>query len=283
MKVFTTRESLKKFIQPYREKNLSLGFVPTMGALHEGHLSLIAASLKENAYTIVSIFVNPTQFDNPADLEKYPRTLEKDVQLLQKLSSDIVIFAPAASDFYQGKIVAKTFDFGTIANQMEGRFRKGHFDGVGTVVSLLFETVQPTTAYFGEKDFQQLQIIRKLVKILKLPVKIIGCPIAREPHGLARSSRNELLSYSDRKEAAFIYKTLQKAKKLFGIKSANEVRDWVKDEFKKNVKLSLEYFEIAQEDSLLPVIRKNKNKSYRAFIAVQCGAVRLIDNIALKH
>ncbi|TJY38115.1 pantoate--beta-alanine ligase [Pontimicrobium aquaticum] len=283
MQVANTKEHIKETILDLRKKDLSIGFVPTMGALHKGHLSLINKALKENDVIFVSIFVNPTQFDNKNDLKNYPRTLERDVALLKTVSeSKIFVYAPTVQDIYGKNPKAIKFSFDGLEHEMEGEFRDGHFDGVGTIVKRLFEIIKPDKAYFGEKDFQQLQIIRKLVEKHKLPVKIVGCKIHREASGLAMSSRNERLLENHRKEASFIFKTLKEAKKKFGTKSATKVTEWVTKQFKKNKLLTLEYFIIADIETLKPVKRKSQSKKYRAFIAVYAGEIRLIDNIALN-
>ena len=276
------KEDLRQALDGLARKNQTLGFVPTMGALHEGHLSLINQGLHENAKMVVSIFVNPTQFDNPSDLEKYPRSLEHDLQLLETLSNEIIVYAPSAKDIYDDEIISEHFDFGGLEYQMEGKFRTGHFNGVGTIVKRLFEIVKPDVAYFGKKDFQQLRIIEKLVENCLLPVKVVGCEIFRAEDGLAMSSRNERLTVAQREKVPFIYKTLKTAKERFGTESANTVSEWVEKQFKKQDLLTLEYFTIADESTLEPVKRKEKSKSYRAFIAVFVGDIRLIDNIALN-
>ncbi len=260
----------------------SIGFVPTMGALHQGHLSLINNSLQENDVTVVSIFVNPTQFNNADDLAKYPRTLDADVAKIKSISPEVIVFAPSVDDMYPQKTQSDQFDFDGLEHQMEGRFRPGHFDGVGTIVKRLFEIVKPTRAYFGEKDFQQLQIVRKLVSKYKIPVQIVGCPIHREPNGLAMSSRNERLSAQQREQASFIYKVLEQAKHYFATESARRVGERVKKAFENNRYFKLEYFEIADVDTLKSVSRKARNKKYRAFIAVFAGDVRLIDTVPLN-
>lgn len=276
------KEDLRRVVDGLRLKNQTIGFVPTMGALHDGHLSLIRKGLEENSRMVVSIFVNPTQFDNTSDLEKYPRTIESDLKLLQTLSKDLIVYAPAADDIYGGTVSSERFDFDGLEDQMEGRFRKGHFDGVGTVVKRLFEIVQPDTAYFGKKDFQQLRIIQELIRKHQLSVEVKGVEIFRDKDGLALSSRNERLSKAQREAAPFIYKTLKAAKNRFGTESANKVTEWVEKQFAQHDLLKLEYFTIADEASLQTVQRKTKTKSYRAFIAVFAGDIRLIDNIALN-
>jgi pantoate--beta-alanine ligase len=280
MRIFDKQSNLTAFLKTISNKETSIGFVPTMGALHQGHLSLLKTAIEQNNIVVISIFVNPTQFNNPEDLAKYPRTFDADVEKIKTISSEIIVYAPTVEDIYEGKTISQHFNFDGIENQMEGKFRPGHFDGVGTIVKRLFEIVQPTNAYFGEKDFQQLQIIRKLVSNYNIPVNIIGCPIFREANGLAMSSRNERLSAEEKNQASFIYKTILEAKKKFGTKSAKEVTNWVEKTFAKQNLFELEYFQIADEATLLPCIRKNKNKNYRIFIAVFVNKIRLIDTIS---
>ena len=281
MQLFNNKEDLNNYISSISDPKTTIGFIPTMGALHRGHLSLLDKSIKNNSITVISIFVNPTQFNNQDDLSKYPRTLENDVLKIKTVSKDIIVYAPTVEDIYNGNIKSIHYNFDGLENQMEGKFRPGHFDGVGTVVSKLFDIIKPTNAYFGEKDFQQLQIVKKLVQKFTIPVNIIECEIFRESNGLAMSSRNERLSTEDKEQAAIIYKTLQSAKKLFGTKTATEVVKYVQNVFKTNIKFELEYFEIANEDNLLACKRKSKNQKYRAFIAVFVNNIRLIDTIAL--
>lgn len=282
MLIFNTNNNLISHLNSIKTAGSSIGFVPTMGALHEGHLSLLKAAMSQNSIVVISIFVNPTQFNNPEDLAKYPRTLERDIEKIQSVSEKIIIYAPTVADIYDGKTVSKHFDFDGLENQMEGKFRPGHFDGVGTIVKRLFEIVKPNYAYFGEKDYQQLQIIKKMVAKLKIPVTIIGCPIHREPNGLAMSSRNERLTANERKEAAIIFKILKQSQQLFKTKSAAAVAAWVKKNIEVSQTFKLEYFQIADEATLLPCIRKNKSKKYRAFIAVFVNKIRLIDTISLN-
>ena len=282
MLIFNRQEDLKNHLKSVAKENTTIGFVPTMGALHQGHLSLIEKSLGENQVTVVSIFVNPTQFNNAEDLEKYPRTLEKDTQKIENVSKEVLVFAPSVEDIYNGNTVSASFNFDGLENQMEGEHRPGHFDGVGTIVKRLFEIVHPTNAYFGEKDFQQLQIVKKMVEKHQMPVNVIGCPIFREQNGLAMSSRNERLPAQQREDASLIYKTLKTAKEKFGTESAKEVTNWVESVFKKNPEFKLEYFQIADEDQLLPIQEKDNSKKYRAFIAVFINSIRLIDNISLN-
>ncbi len=282
MYIFNKKVDLNNYLKDNALDITTLGFVPTMGALHQGHLSLLKKSIENNVITVISIFVNPTQFNNVDDLEKYPRTLEDDIEKIKTVSDKILIYAPTVEDIYEGNPKSLHYDFDGLENQMEGKFRPGHFDGVGTIVKRLFEILKPTHAYFGEKDFQQLQIVKKLVEKEKLPVIIVGCPIYREASGLAMSSRNERLSEEEKEKAAIIYKILNDAKILFGTKSAKIVSDFVSKSFQKNTTFELEYFEIADEATLMTCFRKNKNKKYRAFIAVFVNKIRLIDTISLN-
>lgn len=282
MRIFYGNATLIDYLKSIKNSHSTIGFVPTMGALHQGHLSLMQQSISENDTTVVSIFVNPTQFNNPEDLAKYPRTLEEDIKKIADLNPKIIVYAPAIDDIYEGKPTSQFFNFDGLENQMEGKFRPKHFNGVGTIVKRLFEIVNPTNAYFGEKDFQQLQIIKKMVLKHKMKVTIKGCPIYRESNNLAMSSRNELLTEKEKQEASLIYKTLIEAKIKFKTNSSSTVTKWVQKSFEKNPHFKLEYFQIADEATLLPCLRKNKNTKYRAFIAVFVNNIRLIDNISLN-
>ncbi|CAH0337587.1 Pantothenate synthetase [Flavobacterium sp. CECT 9288] len=282
MPIFYGKAPLMDYLKSIKDSQKTIGFVPTMGALHEGHLALMKKSLQENDATVVSIFVNPTQFNNPEDLEKYPRTLEEDVKKLTNLDDRIILYAPTVEDIYDGKPTSQPFDFDGLENQMEGKFRPGHFNGVGTIVKRLFEIVTPNNAYFGEKDFQQLQIVKKMVSKSKLPVNVIGCPIHREANNLAMSSRNERLTPQEREQASLIYKILRTAKEKFSKDSTLTISKWVQKAFENNTQFTLEYFTIADEATLLTCTRKNKNKKYRAFIAVIVNNIRLIDTISLN-
>jgi pantoate--beta-alanine ligase len=242
----------------------------------------MSESIKNNQITVVSIFVNPTQFNNPDDLKKYPRTLASDLEKIKNLNPNIIVYAPSIEDIYEGNTKSKSFDYDGLEFQMEGKHRPGHFDGVGTIVKKLFEIVLPTHAYFGEKDFQQLAIVKKMVEKHKMAVHVVGCKIHRESNGLAMSSRNERLSANERANGKMIYKTLTEARIRFGTNSAKEVVEFVAKTFQKQNMFNLEYFEIADETTLLTCKRKSKNKKYRAFIAVFVNNIRLIDNISLK-
>lgn len=282
MLIFETQLALKEHLKVISNLKTTIGFVPTMGALHRGHLSLVEKSLQNNNLTIVSIFVNPTQFNNAEDLEKYPRNLESDLMKLQTISDNVIIYAPTVNDIYEGNTISNSFNFDGLENQMEGKFRPGHFEGVGTIVKRLFEIVNPTKAYFGEKDFQQLQIIKKLVEKENFPITIVGCAIFREENGLAMSSRNERLSPNERNSAAIIYKTLMEVKNQFASKPLSEITIWVKQVFENQPNFKLDYFEIADETTLLKCETKNPNQKCRAFIAVFVNNIRLIDTISLN-
>ena len=282
MHIFYGKAALIDHLKSIKTNHSSIGFVPTMGALHQGHISLMQQSMVKNEVTVVSIFVNPTQFNNPEDLAKYPRTLDDDLKKINALNPEIIVYAPTIDDIYEGKPSSQFFDFDGLENQMEGKFRPGHFNGVGTIVKRLFEIVQPTNAYFGEKDFQQLQIVKKMVAKNKINVNVVGCPIYRESNQLAMSSRNALLSPKEKQEASIIYKTLIESKEKFKKFSAKMVTEEVQKAFQNNPIFTLEYYQIADEKTLLPCVRKSKNKKYRAFIAVFVKNIRLIDTISLN-
>jgi pantoate--beta-alanine ligase len=279
MKVFYTKVALNTYLDTHK-KNKQIGFIPTMGALHEGHLSLLKKCNEENDISVVSIFVNPTQFDNPADLLKYPKTFQDDTKILESAQCD-VLFAPDVKEIYAENITATSFDFEGLEHEMEGRCRIGHFDGVGTVVKRLFEIVAPNKAYFGEKDFQQLQIVKKMTQKQQLPLEVKGCNIHRAKNGLAMSSRNSRLTKAHLKAAPFIFKTLQKVKMKFETEAPNTIIEWVEKEFEKQSLLTLEYFTIADEKTLKNIKNKDEKTQYRAFIAVFAGEIRLIDNIQI--
>ncbi|MGB5236551.1 MAG: pantoate--beta-alanine ligase [Flavobacteriaceae bacterium] len=282
MRVLNTIDAIRSEIRARKSTGTIVGLVPTMGALHQGHLEIVKRAVAENETVIVSIFVNPMQFNDNTDLEKYPRDLQTDLSLLSRISSNILVFAPDVKEVYSDGLVSGHYKFDGLDQIMEGRFRPGHFHGVATVVEKLLNIVRPHVAYFGKKDYQQLLIIKSLVKQRKIPVKIIGCSIVREASGLALSSRNERLTKRLRKEASFIYGSLKAAKVQFGTKSAISVVKWVEDQFTDHADLELEYIVIADELNLRPVVRKVKGKRYRAFIAVYAEGIRLIDNVALN-
>ena len=277
-----TQNQVREFRTGPAAGQLSLGLVPTMGALHQGHLELVRRALAENDRVIVSIFVNPTQFNNPEDLEKYPRELDRDLLLLEPFGDRLTVFAPEVDEMYGDRVQAEPYGFAGLDRIMEGAFREGHFEGVATIVESLLRLVQPHRAYFGEKDYQQLLIIRHVVRTRGIPVEIVPCPIVREPDGLAMSSRNKRLTKRLRGVAPFLYRTLSEARARFGTKSASQVREFVERAFAAHPEFRLEYVEIADARTLRPVRRKSKNKKYRAFVAAYLGDVRLIDNLALN-
>lgn len=277
MQVVKHINQLRLVLDDKRKEGLSIGFVPTMGALHKGHLSLVEQAGKQSGFVVVSIFVNPTQFNDKGDLERYPRDLEKDLQLLSA-SACRLVFAPEVEEVYP-EPDTRQFDFGTLEQVMEGKFRPGHFNGVAQVVSRLFEMVQPDMAFFGQKDFQQLAIINEMVRKLKLPVQIIPCPIIREADGLAMSSRNMLLSPEQRHNAAHISATLFEAVNKTGSLSVEELCRWVIRRINENEYLNTEYFEIVNSQTLLPVTSWEEPCVKVGCIAVHCGKVRLIDNV----
>ncbi|KIA88958.1 pantoate--beta-alanine ligase [Kaistella jeonii] len=282
MKIFKSKKTFHDYIERQREMGKKIGFAPTMGALHQGHISLYEAASKENDLVFSSIFVNPTQFNNAADLEKYPRNIENDLKILENSDYVDAVYIPEVSDLYPDGLKSKSYDFDGLENEMEGKFRPGHFDGVGTVVEELLLQVQPDNAYFGEKDFQQLVIIEKLVEKLKLPVKIHGVAIYREKNGLAMSSRNERLSAEQREASKIIYETLLKVNDWFRIITVPEINQRVKDIFEDQRGMVLEYFEISDEQTLKETDFFYKGHNYRAFIVVFVNEVRLIDNMHLE-
>ena len=275
MIVVETIKDLKQELEKYNSKNI--GFVPTMGALHSGHISLVERCVKENDVCVVSVFVNPTQFNDKADLERYPRTEEADKKLLEAAGCDIV-FMPGVEEMYPEEDT-RVFNFGSIETVMEGKYRPGHFNGVAQIVSKLFDAVEPTRSYFGEKDFQQVAIIRDMVRQLNLPVEIIACPIIREESGLARSSRNELLSAEERKKAALISQVLSKSVNFAKEMSVDEVKNWVIDQFKTDEVFRMDYYDIVDGNSLQSVSSWEESDYIVGCIAVYCGKIRLIDNI----
>lgn len=279
MIVVKTKTELQEHLARCRKKG-TVGLVPTMGALHAGHISLVEKAVSENQTALVTIFVNPTQFNDPEDLKRYPRNLEADLNLLEPTGCDLV-FAPKPKEIYP-KPDTRQFYFGELETVMEGKHRPGHFNGVAQVVSRFFEIVNPDKAYFGLKDFQQLAIIKTMVEQLNLPVEIVPCEIVREESGLAMSSRNALLSAGERKNAAVIYQTLIEAKKQTGQKSVNELREWIVNEINNNPYLTVEYIEIVDDKTLQPVNNWNDEGKKVACAAVFCGKVRLIDNMVLN-
>ncbi len=282
MEILRSKSALRAYIERNKEMGKHIGFAPTMGALHEGHLALYKAARQENDLVVSSIFVNPTQFNNAHDLEFYPRTLEADLALLEQSKAVDAVYIPKVSDLYPEGLVSKSYEFDGLENKMEGEFRPGHFNGVATVVETLLTQVRPNRAYFGEKDFQQLRIIQKLVAQKQLPIQIVPVPILREKSGLAMSSRNERLSSKDRKAAKLIHETLIKVDQWFRVISIKEINERVTQVFEKAPEFKLEYFSIADEETLEPTDFFYMDHTYRAFIAVHLGGVRLIDTMHLE-
>ena len=277
MKIVKGINELKGYLVDSKRNGKRIGLVPTMGALHKGHLSLVERCVRENDICVVSVFVNPTQFNDKHDLETYPRTLEVDCALLESAGCDFV-FAPSVEEMYP-EPDTRTFDFGTVMQVMEGAKRPGHFSGVAQVVSKLFYIVEPDNAYFGEKDFQQIAVIRAMVKQLQIPVQINACPIVREADGLALSSRNTRLTPALRQKAPLIARTLQESKAMAATKSVREVIDYVVNTLNADPDLEVEDYEIVDGDSLVS-IQDWKDTSYAVgCVTVYCGEVRLIDNI----
>jgi pantoate--beta-alanine ligase len=267
----------RRILSIFRQQGKSIGLIPTMGALHEGHLSLIDASLRSNDISVISIFVNPTQFNDRNDFKKYPRDNDKDLELIRLKGCDLV-FIPAEEEIYPEKD-QRVFDFGTLDKYMEGKYRPGHFNGVAQIVSRLFSIIEPDKAYFGEKDFQQLVIIKKLVQQLCIPVEIVSCPIIREPDGLAMSSRNRLLTPVQRKSAARISKVLMNAKSIARKMEIARLKDYVTSEIDSDPNLKTEYFEIVLESDMIPLKKWPEKSPVIACIAIKAGHIRLIDNI----
>jgi len=277
MIVYRTKKDLAQHLDALRNADKSIGLVPTMGALHQGHTSLVVKAASENDAVVVSIFLNPTQFNDPADLEKYPSTLDQDLELLQSMNVDLV-FIPSVSEMYPQEDT-RSFDLGNLDKVMEGKQRKNHFLGVVQIVSKLFLVVNPHKAYFGQKDFQQLVIVRHLVQLMNMELDIVACPIFREEDGLAMSSRNVRLSREERNLAPFIYITLKLAREKKGSLSPVEIRSWVITQFMEQPLMKLEYFEIVENKGLHQIMSWEEKGNKVGCIAVLIGEVRLIDNI----
>ena len=277
MIVYRTKTDLTGHLLSLQNEGKTIGLVPTMGALHEGHMSLVEKATAENDIVVVTIFVNPTQFNDPSDLDHYPRTLDQDLELLRQLEADLV-FVPSVKEMYPEEDT-HIFDLGSLDKVMEGKHREGHFKGVAQIVSKLFLLIRPHRAYFGHKDFQQLVIIRRLVEILELNLTIVPCPIIREKDGLAMSSRNTRLSKEERKLAPKIYETLVHSRENMEDLTPSQLKEWVTLQFKKQSELNLEYFEIVEDKGLMPIDEWDPLVNKVACLAVHLGGVRLIDNL----
>ena len=283
MKVINKTSDLQAIIEQLKNDGKSIGLVPTMGALHKGHLSLVKNSISNNDITVVSIFVNPTQFNNPNDLASYPRTVDKDLELLQTVGCDVV-FAPEADDIYSKSETDSRFefDFEGLDKVMEGKFRPGHFNGVVQIVSKLFDLVRPDRAYFGEKDFQQLAIIRLMTRRYNLPIEIVPCPIVREDSGLALSSRNSLLKDNEKQVAQHIYAVLNESRQFVPQTEVEELKQCVIAAIEQKPELKVEYFDIVDGHTLKSIVKWDESGYIVGCITVFCGNVRLIDNICYK-
>ena len=275
--IIKTKAAFKAITDQLRHDGKSRGFVPTMGALHDGHCSLVRRAVKENDVCVVSVFCNPTQFNNAEDFEKYPRTIERDAALLEK-EGVAFVFNPSPEEMYTADEMNHRFefDFGGLDKVMEGKYRPGHFNGVVQVVSKLFDLAQPTRAYFGEKDFQQLAIIRRMAKLMNYDIEIIGCPIVREASGLALSSRNERLSAEEKRTAINISHILFESRQLTAMQNVSEVQHWVIEQINLVPGLTVEYYQIVDQDTLQPT---DKWDNAIGCVTVYCGPVRLIDNV----
>lgn len=281
MKIVHTIKDLQAELTALRAQGETVGLVPTMGALHEGHASLVKRSVSENGVTVVSVFVNPTQFNDKNDLEKYPRTLDADCRLLEECGAAFV-FAPSVSEMYP-QPDTRQFSYSPLDTVMEGAFRPGHFNGVCQIVSKLFDAVQPDKAYFGEKDFQQLAIIREMVRQMQYNLEIVGCPIVREEDGLALSSRNKRLSAQERENALNISQTLFKSRNFAATHTVSETQKMVEDAIEAAPGLRMEYFEIVDGNTLQKIENWEDTSYAVGCITVFCGEVRLIDNIKYKE
>ena len=283
MKVINKTSDLQAIIEQLKNDGKSIGLVPTMGALHKGHLSLVKNSISNNDITVVSIFVNPTQFNNPNDLASYPRMVDKDLELLQTVGCDVV-FAPEADDIYSKSETESRFefDFEGLDKVMEGKFRPGHFNGVVQIVSKLFDLVRPDRAYFGEKDFQQLAIIRLMTRRYNLPIEIVPCPIVREDSGLALSSRNSLLKDNEKQVASHIYAVLNESRQFVPQTEVEELKQCVIAAIEQKPELKVEYFDIVDGHTLKSIDKWDECDYVVGCITVFCGNVRLIDNICYK-
>lgn len=280
MKIFNNIPELQSFVSAHREAGRRIGFVPTMGALHSGHISLVKRALETCQVCLVSVFVNPTQFNDPRDLETYPRTFEADRALLEEAGASAV-FHPSVEVIYPEEDT-RAFAVGRVAEVMEGAHRPGHFRGVMQVVSRLFDIVRPDVAFFGEKDFQQVAVIRAMCTLIGSPVEIVACPIVREPDGLALSSRNVRLTPQQRLMAPMIHRVLQASRGLLAILSPREVAQWVIGTLDSLPELRVEYFQIVDSDSLEEIETWADSPRPYGCITVYCGEVRLIDNISYR-
>ena len=282
MQLYTLKSQVEKSIDKAKDLKKTIGLVPTMGSLHQGHLSLLKKAVQSCEVVWVTIFVNPTQFNNKQDLNNYPKNIKKDLKMIYEISKNIFVFNPEISEMYENKLKIENFDFQDLDKELEGKYRNNHFSGVGTIVSKLFNLFKPTKAFFGEKDFQQTRIIDRLIKIKNFQTELVICPTVREQNGLALSSRNALLSTENKEKAAVIYKTLIYCKENFKKKSFKNIYNDCKKEINSLNDFELEYLEITDNKTLKKTKKNDVNKSFRVFICVLVNGVRLIDIILVK-
>jgi pantoate--beta-alanine ligase len=282
MQLYTLKSQVEKSIDKAKDLKKTIGLVPTMGSLHQGHLSLLKKAVQSCEVVWVTIFVNPTQFNNKQDLNNYPKNIKKDLKMIYEISKNIFVFNPEISEMYENKLKIENFDFQDLDKELEGKYRNNHFSGVGTIVSKLFNLFKPTKAFFGEKDFQQTRIIDRLIKIKNFQTELVICPTVREQNGLALSSRNALLSTENKEKAAVIYKTLIYCKENFKKKSFKNIYNDCKKEINSLNDFELEYLEITDNKTLKKTKKNDVNNSFRVFICVLVNGVRLIDNILVK-
>ena len=282
MQLYTLKSQVEKSIDKAKDLKKTIGLVPTMGSLHQGHLSLLKKAVQSCEVVWVTIFVNPTQFNNKQDLNNYPKNIKKDLKMIYEISKNIFVFNPEISEMYENKLKIENFDFQDLDKELEGKYRNNHFSGVGTIVSKLFNLFKPTKAFFGEKDFQQTRIIDRLIKIKKFQTELIICPTVREKNGLALSSRNALLSTENKNKAAIIYKTLIYFKENLSKSTFQKIYNDCKKEINSLDDFELEYLEITDNKTLKKTKKNDVKKSFRVFICVLVNGVRLIDNILVK-
>ncbi len=282
MQLYTLKSQVEISIDKAISLKKTIGLVPTMGSLHQGHLSLLKKAVQSCEVVWVTIFVNPTQFNSKQDLNNYPKNITKDLEMIYEVSKNINVFNPEISEMYENKLKIENFDFQNLDKELEGKYRNNHFSGVGTIVSKLFNIIKPTKAFFGEKDFQQTRIIDRLIKIKKFQTELIICPTVREKNGLALSSRNALLSTENKNKAAIIYKTLIYCKENLPKSTFQKIYNDCKKEINSLDDFELEYLEITENETLKKVKKIEANKSFRIFICVLVNGVRLIDNILVK-
>ena len=282
MQFYTLKSQVEININKAISLKKTIGLVPTMGSLHNGHLSLLKKAIQSCDIVWVTIFINPTQFDNKKDLNNYPKNIKKDLEMINEISENINVFIPETSEMYENKLKIENFNFQNLDKELEGKYRNNHFNGVGTIVSKLFNLFKPAKAFFGEKDFQQTRIIHRLIKIKNFKTELVICPTVREINGLALSSRNNLLSLENKEKAAIIYKTLIYCKKNLPKSSFQKIYNNCKKEINSLNDFELEYLEIVDNETLKKVKKISANKPFRIFICVLVNGVRLIDNILVK-